>query len=90
MTHTALQSVNAKRIRKCDCHIMAYAVYTIRAMARDLVREATSKLLLSKNYSGQYNHDNISTLQKGISWVLSTQENPGLDTGDNTGDEGSN
>ena len=78
---------------------MAYAVYTIRAMARDLVREATSKLLLSKNYSGQYNHDNISTLQKGISWVLSTQENPGtlrqgmkqlLNTGDNTGDEGSN
>ena len=71
---------------------MTEVVFTERAAARDLVQEAISKIPLPKNSLGQYNHDDIITLQKGISRVFGTQYNPGtpgqgmnqlLDVGDN-------
>ena len=56
---------------------MAEAVYTAHPAARDLVQEANSKLSLPKNSVGQYDNNNISTLQEGISRVLGTQYNLG-------------
>ena len=56
---------------------MSEAVYTARATTKELVREAIGKLSLPKNSLGQYDHDDIITLQKGISRVLGTQYNPG-------------
>ena len=74
---------------------MAEVVYTVSPAICDQVREAISKpsLPMPRKSSGQYDNDNIITLQKWISWVLGTQYNPGapwqgtkqlLDAGDNS------
>ena len=56
---------------------MDEVVYTARAATKELVREVIGKLSLSKNSLGQYGHNDIITLQKGISHVLGTQYNSG-------------
>ena len=56
---------------------MSEAVYTAQVATKELVREAIRKFSLPKNSSGQYDHDDIITLQEGIFRVLGTQYNPG-------------
>ena len=71
---------------------MADACYTARATTKQQVLDGIEKLTLLKNENGQYTHDAILLLQKGIARVLISQFNPSdpgngmkklLDDGDN-------
>ena len=71
---------------------MADACYTASATTKQQVLEGIDKLTLLKNENGQYTHDAILLLQKGITRVLACQYNPSdpgngmkklLDDGDN-------
>ena len=71
---------------------MAEACYTARATTKQQVLDGIDKLTLQTNKHGQYMHDAILLLQKGIQHVLISQFNPSdpgkgmvkiLDKGDN-------
>jgi len=71
---------------------MAEACYTARATTKQQVLDGINKLTLQTNKHGQYMHDAILLLQKGIQHVLISQLNPSdpgkgmvklLDDGDN-------
>jgi hypothetical protein len=55
---------------------MAEACYTARATAKQQVLNSVNKLTLQTNEHGQYTHDAILLLQKGIWHVLISQFNP--------------
>ncbi len=55
---------------------MAEACYTARATTKQQVIEGIGKLALQINQHGQYTHDAILLLQKGIRCVLISQFNP--------------
>jgi hypothetical protein len=55
---------------------MAEACYTARATTKQQVIEGIGKLALQTNEHGQYTHDAILLLQKGIHHVLVSQFNP--------------
>jgi hypothetical protein len=55
---------------------MAEACYTARATMKQQVIEGIGKLALQTNKQGQYTHDAILLLQKGIRRVLVSQFNP--------------
>jgi hypothetical protein len=55
---------------------MADACYTARATTKQQVLDGIEKLTLLKNENGQYTHDAILLLQKGITRVLISQFNP--------------
>ncbi len=55
---------------------MAEACYTARATTKQQVIEGIGKLALKVNKHGQYMHDAILLLQKGIRRVLVSQFNP--------------
>jgi hypothetical protein len=70
---------------------MAEACYTARATTKQQVLDGIKKLTLQTNESGQYTHDAILLLQKGIRRVLQSQFNPsdpgkGMEKLVNTGD----
>ena len=52
---------------------MSEAIITARNTARELVESRIGELELRKNLAGQYDHDNIMTLKKGIENVLGSQ-----------------
>ncbi len=71
---------------------MAKACYTARATTKQQVLDGINKLTLQTNEHGQYTHDAILLIQKGIQRVLVSQFNPSnpgkgmvklLDDGDN-------
>jgi hypothetical protein len=71
---------------------MVEACYTARALTKQQVLNGIKKLTLQTNKNGQYMHDAILLLQKGIRHVLQSQFNPSdpgkgmeklLNTGDN-------
>jgi len=71
---------------------MAEACYTARATTKQQVLDGIDKLTLQTNEHGQYTHDAILLLQKGIQCVLVSQFSPSdpgkgmvklLDDGDN-------
>ena len=71
---------------------MAEACYTARAITKQQVLDGIDKLTLQTNEHGQYMHDAILLLQKGIQRVLVSQFKPSdpgkgmvklLDDGDN-------
>jgi hypothetical protein len=71
---------------------MAEACYTARATTKQQVLDRINKLTLQTNKHGQYMHDAILLIQKGIQRVLVSQFNPSdpgkgmvklLDKGDN-------
>jgi hypothetical protein len=71
---------------------MAEACYTARATTKQQVLDGINKLTLHMNEHGQYTHDAILLIQKGIQRVLVSQFNPSdpgkgmvklLDDGDN-------
>jgi hypothetical protein len=55
---------------------MAEVCYTARATTKQQVIEGIGKLALQTNKHGQYMHDAILLLQKGIRCVLVSQFNP--------------
>jgi hypothetical protein len=55
---------------------MAEACYTARATTKQQVIEGIGKLALQMNEHGQYTHDAILLLQKGIRCILVSQFNP--------------
>ncbi len=55
---------------------MAEACYTARATTKQQVIEGIGKLALQTNEHGQYTHDAILLLQKGIRCILVSQFNP--------------
>jgi hypothetical protein len=55
---------------------MAEACYTARATTKQQVLDGVNKLTLQTNEHGQYTHDAILLLQKGIRRVLISQFNP--------------
>ncbi len=55
---------------------MAKACYTARATTKQQVIEGIGKLALQTNKHGQYMHDAILLLQKGICCILVSQFNP--------------
>jgi hypothetical protein len=55
---------------------MAEACYTARATTKQQVLDGVNKLTLQTNEHGQYMHDAILLLQKGIRCVLNSQFNP--------------
>jgi hypothetical protein len=55
---------------------MAEACYTARATTKQQVLDGVNKLTLQTNELGQYMHDAILLLQKGIRHVLISQFNP--------------
>ncbi len=55
---------------------MAEACYTARATTKQQVIEGIGKLTLQTNEHGQYTHNAILLLQKGICQVLVSQFNP--------------
>jgi hypothetical protein len=55
---------------------MAEACYTARATTKQQVIEGIGKLALQTNKHGQYTHNAILLLQKGIRRVLVSQFNP--------------
>jgi hypothetical protein len=55
---------------------MAEACYTARATTKQQVLNGVNKLTLQTNKHGQYMHDAILLLQKGIRHVLISQFNP--------------
>jgi hypothetical protein len=72
---------------------MAEACYTARATTKQQVLKGINKLTLHTNEHGQYTHNAILLIQKGIQRVLVSQFNPSdpgkgmvlklLDDGDN-------
>ncbi len=71
---------------------MAEACYMARATTKQQVLEGINKLTLQTNKHGQYTHNAILLIQKGIQRVLVSQFNPSdpgkgmaklLDDGDN-------
>jgi hypothetical protein len=71
---------------------MAEACYTARATTKQQVLDGINKLTLQTNEHGQYTHNAILLIQKGIQRVLVSQFNPSdpgkgmvklLDDGDN-------
>jgi hypothetical protein len=52
------------------------ACYTARATTKQQVLDSVNKLTLQTNEHGQYTHDAILPLQKGIRRVLISQFNP--------------
>ena len=71
---------------------MAEACYTTQATTKQQVLDGIRKLTLQTNENGQYTHDAIPLLEKGIRHVLQSQFNPSnpgkdmkklLNTGDN-------
>jgi hypothetical protein len=71
---------------------MVEACYTARATTKQQVLDGINKLTLQTNKHGQYSHNAILLLQKGIQRVLVSQFNPSnpgkgmeklLDNGDN-------
>ena len=54
---------------------MSEAIITARNTARELVESRIGELELRKNLAGQYDHDDIMTLKKGIENVLGSQWN---------------
>ncbi len=55
---------------------MAEACYTARATTKQQVIKGIGKLALQTNEHGQYTHDAILLLQKGIRCVLVSEFNP--------------
>jgi hypothetical protein len=55
---------------------MVEACYTARATTKQQVLNGVNKLTLQTNKHGQYTHDAILLLQKGIRRVLISQFNP--------------
>ncbi len=55
---------------------MAEACYTARATMKQQVIKGIGKLALQMNEHGQYTHDAILLLQKGIRCILVSQFNP--------------
>ena len=55
---------------------MAEACYTARATTKQQVLDRISKLTLQSNKHGQYTHDAILLIQKGIRCVLVSQFDP--------------
>jgi hypothetical protein len=55
---------------------MAEACYTARATTKEQVLDRVNKLTLQTNEHGQYMHNAILLLQKGIRCVLISQLNP--------------
>ena len=55
---------------------MAEACYTTRATTKQQVLDRISKLTLQTNEHGQYTHNAIILIQKGIQRVLVSQFNP--------------
>jgi hypothetical protein len=55
---------------------MAEACYTARATTKQQVLDGINKLTLQTNKHGQYMHDAILLLQKGIHHILVSQFNP--------------
>jgi hypothetical protein len=55
---------------------MAEACYTARATIKQQVLDGVNKLTIQTNKHGQYTHDAILLLQKGIKCVLISQFNP--------------
>jgi hypothetical protein len=55
---------------------MAEACYTARATTKQQVLDGVNKLTLQTNEHGQYTHDAILLLQKGVRRVLISQFNP--------------
>jgi hypothetical protein len=55
---------------------MAEACYTARATTKQQVLNGINKLALQTNEHGQYMHDAILLIQKGIQHVLVSQFNP--------------
>ncbi len=55
---------------------MAEVCYTARATTKQKVLDRINKLTLQTNKHGQYTHDAILLLQKGIQRVLVSQFNP--------------
>jgi hypothetical protein len=55
---------------------MAEACYTARATTKQQVLDVINKLTLQSNKHGQYTHDAILLLQKGIQLILVSQFNP--------------
>jgi hypothetical protein len=55
---------------------MAEACYTARATTKQQVLDGMNKLTLQTNKHGQYTHDAILLIQKGIQRVLVRQFNP--------------
>ena len=54
---------------------MSEAIITVQNTARELVESRIGELELRKNLAGQYNHDDIVTLQKGMENILGSQWN---------------
>ena len=54
---------------------MSEVIITAQNTVRKLVETRFSELELRKNLAGQYNHDDIMTLKKGIKDVLRSQWN---------------
>ena len=54
---------------------MSEAIITARNTAHKLAETRIGKLGLRKNLAGQYDHDDIMTLKKGIKNVLGSQWN---------------
>jgi hypothetical protein len=57
---------------------MAEACYTARATMKQQVLDRINKLTLQTNKHGQYTHDAILLIQKGIQRVLVSQLNPSV------------
>jgi hypothetical protein len=55
---------------------MAEACYTVQATMKQQVLNGIKKLTLQTNKNGQYMHDAILLLQKGIRRILQSQFNP--------------
>ena len=55
---------------------MAVACYTARATTKQQVLDGINKLTLQTNEHGQYTHDAILLIQKGIQRVLVSQFSP--------------
>jgi hypothetical protein len=55
---------------------MAEVCYTVRATTKQLGIKGIGKLALQTNKHGQYTHDTILLLQKGIRRILVSQFNP--------------
>jgi hypothetical protein len=55
---------------------MAEACYTARATTKQQVLDGINKLTLQTNEHGQYMHNVILLIQKGIQYVLVSQFNP--------------
>ncbi len=55
---------------------MADACFTARATTREHVRDSIAKLVLPKNASRQYNHEDITTFFTAVACILKSTFNP--------------